>query len=226
MGKNWKLSPSDLTFLWDDCKRCFYLKVVHDFKRPWSPFPKIFNRIDKLMKEHFEGKSTKEISEYLPAGKVKFGEKWVTSQPVTIPGQRGTCFIRGKFDTVVAFDDGTFGIVDFKTSEPKPTHVDFYSRQLHAYAHALENPAPGSLSLAPITKLGLLCVEPTAMDYTDFNKVAYIGDVSWMECPRDDKAFFDFLGQVLAVLENDSPPDANPSCAYCQYRDAARGSSF
>ena len=24
----YKLSPSDLTFLWDGCKHCFYLKVI------------------------------------------------------------------------------------------------------------------------------------------------------------------------------------------------------
>ena len=29
-----KLSPSDLTFLFDDCKRCFYEKVKNDFDDP------------------------------------------------------------------------------------------------------------------------------------------------------------------------------------------------
>ena len=26
----WALSPSDLAFLWDDCPRCFYLKVARN----------------------------------------------------------------------------------------------------------------------------------------------------------------------------------------------------
>ena len=99
MTAPWKLSPSDLTFLWDECPRCFYLKVVHGFNRPSAPFPKIFGRIDKLMKDYFAGKSTAEISPLLPAGFVKFGEKWVQSQPLTSLRSTSSCFIRGKFDS-------------------------------------------------------------------------------------------------------------------------------
>ena len=152
-----KLSPSDLTFLWDECPRCFYLKVVHQFNRPWSPFPKIFNRIDKLMKDHFEGKPTSSISPELPEGVVKYGEKWVTSEPISLPNHEKTCYIKGKFDTVVAFNDGTYGVVDFKTSEAKPSHIPFYSRQLHAYTYALEHPAPGKFTLSPIFYINKYC---------------------------------------------------------------------
>ena len=63
-----KLSPSDLTFLFDDCKRCFYEKVKNNNPRPSTPFPKMFNTIDNLMKLHYEGKSTKEISRELEEG--------------------------------------------------------------------------------------------------------------------------------------------------------------
>jgi hypothetical protein len=68
--ENWKLSPSDLTFLWDECPRCFYLKVKHNFRRPAMAFPKIFSRIDLLMKDVYLGNSTKKISPALPEGKV------------------------------------------------------------------------------------------------------------------------------------------------------------
>ena len=66
MANNWKLSPSDLTFLWDECPRCFYLKVVHNINRPAIPFPKLFNRIDKLMKDYFQGKHTSDFLADLP----------------------------------------------------------------------------------------------------------------------------------------------------------------
>jgi hypothetical protein len=42
-GKNWTLSPSDFAFLWEECKRCFYLKIVSGFRRPGGPMPKILN---------------------------------------------------------------------------------------------------------------------------------------------------------------------------------------
>ena len=201
MSSLFKLSPSDLTFLWDDCKRCFYLKYVHGITRPAGPMPSIFGVIDRLMKDYFEGRSTVDLSPNLPIGKVQFGEKWVESLPVTISGHSVKCYIKGKFDTVVAFDDGSFGVVDFKTSEPKPQHVAFYSRQLHAYTYALEHPALGKFSLSPISRLGLLVVAPDSMNRTEAGKIAYLGGVTWMEIPRNDSQFLEFLGQILAVLE-------------------------
>jgi hypothetical protein len=184
--------------------------------------PAIFNRIDKLMKDFFQNKPTSEICDVLPDGVVKFGEKWVASQPIALPNHATQCVLRGKFDTVVEFADGSFGIVDFKTSEAKPAHIPFYGRQLHAYAHALENPAPGKLGLRPISKLGLLIVEPTLMDKTLEGKIAYIGKVTWLECPRDDRKFFGFLDQALTLLEQPAPPPAGTNCAWCAYRESAR----
>jgi len=221
-----KLSPSELTFLWDECPRCFYLKSVYNFNRPWSPFPKIFNQIDKIMKRYFEDKPSNEISNQLPEGEILFAEKWVTSQVITLPGRLSSCYIRGKFDSLVKFNDNSYGIIDFKTSSAKPEHVNFYSRQLHAYKYALENPAPGSLSLSPITRLGLLSVEPVNMFKTKDGKIAYIGDVTWQECPRDDNGFLSFLNKVLSVLESDMPPEAGTDCGYCQYRQAARNTGY
>ena len=218
----YQFSPSDLTFLWDECPRCFYLKVVQKFTRPFSPMPAIFNRIDKLMKDFFQDKPTAEISGELSDGVVKFGEKWVTSQPITLPNHSSQCILKGKFDTVVEFADASFGIVDFKTSQAKPAHIPFYGRQLHAYAHALENPAPGKLSLRPISRLGLLVVEPTQMDKTTDGKIAYFGQVTWLECPRDDQKFFAFLDQALTLLEQPEPPPASANCVWCAYRESAR----
>ncbi len=217
-----KISPSDLTFLWDECKRCFYLKYVHGIIRPSTPFPSIFGKIDKLMKEYFQGRSTAEIDPTLPLGVVRFGEKWVESVPVIIGSHSTQGYIRGKFDTVVAFDDGTFGVVDFKTSEPKPSHVQFYSRQLHAYVYALEHSAAGKFALSPISKLGLLAVFPNAMDVNKSGQIAYLGSMTWMEIPRDDDGFMQFLGDVFTLLEQPTPPIAGETCGYCQYREHAR----
>lgn len=41
-----KLAPSDLTFLWEECQRCFWLKVKGVLKRPSGLFPKVFTRLD------------------------------------------------------------------------------------------------------------------------------------------------------------------------------------
>lgn len=217
-----KLSPSDLTFLWDECKRCFYLKVVHSFDRPRLSMPSVFIRLDGLMKGFFKGRLTGELTSLLPEGYVQFAERWVQSRPISLPGHAAQCYLMGKFDTVVAFRDGSYGIVDFKTSEAKPQQIAFYGRQLHAYAYALENPAPGKLSLSPVSRLGLLVVEPRSIEKSSADQIAYLGKVTWQEVPRDDQSFLGFLGDVLTVLEQPVPPPAAEECSYCRYRDSAR----
>jgi len=218
---SFKLSPSDLTFLWDECPRCFYLKVVMGINRPPVAFPKIFSRIDLLMKRLFQDKNTGDLTPELPPGRVLFGERWVESLPITLGADRPV-FLRGKFDTVVSFDDGSYGVADFKTSEPSPKHVPFYSRQLHAYAYALEHPAPGKLSLEPITRLGLLTVEPIDITRDEHRRIAYVGDVTWLEVPKDEDAFLSFLSQITRVLSQPEPPPSSEGCGFCQYRADAR----
>lgn len=221
-GRAWKLSPSDFAFLWEECKRCFYLKVAKRFPRPRPIMPKIFNIIDGRMKECYSGRRSETIAPDLPPGLVRYGERWVESKRIVVPGHESACFIRGKFDTVIEFDDGTYGVVDFKTSERKAEHIPLYGRQLHAYAHALENPARGKFALNPISKLGLLVYEPSSYEHNTDATANLTGDLSWIEIVRDDEAFMDFLAEVLSVLESPEPPRGSPSCEWCRYRDTSR----
>jgi hypothetical protein len=215
-GGAWKLSPSDLTFLFEECRRCFWMKVVGGLPRPRSPFPKIFILLDSQTKRFFAGKRTEEIAAGIRSGRVMYGERAVRSGPLVVPGHERPVLLTGRFDSALRFDDETFGLVDFKTTEPRERHVRLYGRQLHAYALAAENPAPGSLLLRPVTQLGLLCVEPTAM-VRHRGGVAYGGQSHWIEIPRDDDAFLAFLGGVLSVLEREGPPLPAPTCQFCDY---------
>jgi hypothetical protein len=226
MNNLYKLSPSDLTFLWDECQRCFYLKVVNKFNRPAMPFPKIFNQIDRLMKDFFYELPTEEISGDLPPGRVAYASKWVNSQPISFPHRSASCFIRGIFDTVLQFSDGTFAVVDFKTTKPRSDHIPFYTRQLHAYSYALEHAKLDSFSLSPISRMGLLCVEPFTMSRTNAGNLAYEGNVTWLECPKEDDRFLEFIDAVLGILDSDSPPPANENCSFCEYRESARTTGF
>jgi CRISPR/Cas system-associated exonuclease Cas4 (RecB family) len=224
--ENWKLSPSDLTFLWDECKRCFYLKVRQNFRRPRMPFPKIFSKIDLLMKDIYLEHSTKKISPDLPEGKTIMTGRWVTSEPIQAPDGVNSAYIQGIFDTVVRFEDDTYGVVDFKTSEAKEEHIQFYGRQLQAYAYALEHTAPGKLHLSPVSRLGLLYFEPNAMLENSPAELDLRGATKWVEIQPDESAFLDFIQEVLALLSQPEPPQANPKCTFCAYRDASRNTGF
>lgn len=219
----YKLSPSMLTFFWDECPRCFYLQVVRGINRPSTAFPKVFGRIDSLMKGLFAGKPTSAIDPALPPGRVALQGGWVTSAPIEIPGVAASCYIKGAFDSVLAFEDGSYAVIDFKTSTPSPQHIGFYGRQLSAYAYALEHPAPGGLRLSPISKLGLLYLDPVDIEHgADHKRIVYGGEVTWQELPLDEAGFLSFMRGVMEVLSLPEPPPANEGCGFCAYREDAR----
>jgi len=213
----YKLSPSDLTFTWDGCKYCFYMKVKHNLVLR-TAFPGIFGKMANLTSAFYMGRPCHEISPTLPPGTVKYREKFVKSAPISIPGAVSQCYIYGRFDAVIEFDDGAYGIVDYKTSEAKEEHVAFYSRQLTAYAYALENPASGALSLSPVTRMGLFVITPEQYERTTTGEMVFVNHTTWMDVPRSDDEFIAFLGEVLAVLDAPTPPAPAENCGVCNYR--------
>jgi hypothetical protein len=223
VGTNLRLSPSDFAFLWQECKRCFYLKVVKNFYRPRTVMPKVFTVIDSEMKKCFGGKRTETIAADMPGGVIQSGEKWVESRPIQLPNHSSTIFIKGKYDTVVTFDDKTYGVIDFKTSSAKPDHLAIYGRQLHGYAYALENPASSAFGLNPISRIGLLAFEPNNFA-NQIGSASLTGCLAWVEIPRDDQKFFQFLDEVVNLLEQPEPPKASTECEWCRYRNNSRRS--
>jgi hypothetical protein len=211
------LSPSDLTFQWEGCKRCFVLKVKHNLVYR-GPFPGMFGKMGDLTSNYYLGRHSHDISPDLPEGRVQFREKWVKSVPIDFPGTDSRCVIRGRLDAVVAFEDGSYAVIDYKTSEPSPEHVEFYGRQLSAYAYALENPAPGAFSISPISRLGLFIVTPARYELVPSGELAFITRTTWMDVPRDDFRFLDFLSEVVSLLDQPALPESAEDCGLCQYR--------
>lgn len=214
---NYRLSPSDLTFSYEGCKRCFYLKVVNNIAQPSIPLPSIFSKIAGLLKDHYDGKHTSELHAALPPGIVSLGEKYVKSTTIELPNHNATCYISGRFDIVVSFEDGTYGVIDFKTGNPSRESANMYSRQLHAYAYALEHPALGKLSLSPVTKLGLLYFYPDSINQQSIERLFYEAEITWIEIEKDEQGFLRFIDKVLDVLELPEAPEHSPNCQWCGY---------
>jgi hypothetical protein len=222
---NYRLSPSDLTFLYDSCKHCFVLKVKHGIPQPSIPLPGVFSIIASLQKDHYSGKRTEEFCPQLPPGIVKYGEQRVLSIPITFDDLESTCIIAGRFDVVAELDDGSFAVLDFKTGNPSEEKVDMYGRQLHAYTYALENPAKGALKLSPISRMGLLYFTPDSCEYTGNDCQVLTGRMSWHEVKRDDKAFQRFLHEVVVLLDGPLPEADSEQCDWCSYRSEIVGVS-
>ncbi|MBI4392659.1 MAG: PD-(D/E)XK nuclease family protein [Euryarchaeota archaeon] len=164
------------------------------------------------------GTRTDDLGLGLPPGRFAHAGQWVESQPIIIGESRGIV-LRGIFDTLIKFDDGTYCVIDFKTTDPKDAHIALYARQLHAYAIALEKPAARQFAAAPVKRMGLLCFSPATFDANAEGKASLDGSLTWVEMKRDDEAFMPFLDDVAHVLALDPPPPAGATCRWC-----ARGS--
>ncbi len=222
----YKLSPSELTFLYEGCKFCFWLKIKHGVPQPTMPMPAIFSVIADLQDRYYSGKRTEDFCKELPPGVMHLGEEWVESQPISFEGMEDQCFIKGRFDAVVKFDDKSYGIIDFKTSKPSEDKALMYGRQLQAYAYALENPSSNSHYLKPITKMGLLFFTPDSFDQPDFENQVFTGKMTWVEVKRDDDKFLKFLKEVVDLLKEEKPPQPDSNCGWCRYRDRVGGESL
>jgi hypothetical protein len=216
----WRLSPSEFGFLWDECRRCYYLRVTQKYTRPGA-FPKIFTAIDGQMRLRFDGKRTEEVLPELPPGKLDCGDQRVQCAPIRLPNVNCALEIRGKLDALVRFDDGSVAVVDFKTASVSGRNVETYTRQLSAYAYALENPAPGFLGLRPVRRLGLLIFEPQAFS-SESRAASLSGSLHWQEIPVSHDAFLKFLREVATVLDLPVPPPPTEGCPWCEYRERAR----
>jgi PD-(D/E)XK nuclease superfamily len=215
------LAPSAFGFLWSECRRCYYLQVVHDVRRPAAPFPSIFSKIDSAMKRRFAGDQWHSIGKSGPVFKIAHDETMIRSIPVILTDRGVQIVLRGKFDSVLMLRDSRLIVCDFKTSPVKPEHLDKYWVQLHAYAYALENPDLGSLSVPTVHGLGLAVFEPAAFEHDSDNGAALSGQMQWIDMPRDDSRFMSFLDEVASVLECPEPPAAAGGCQYCAFRKAA-----
>lgn len=211
-----RLAPSSLTYLIEECPACFY-RHSHGDRRPATPFPSVFSKMDRDQKAAWLGRATSELSPALPGGTITSGT-WVASAAIDLGDV--LVVIRGSTDSLLAFDDGSYGVVDFKTVIPTDTQVALYGRQLHAYALAMELPGKPWEAPKQVSQLGLLAFPPEGMAHLDDGTWVYLTHPDWLPVQRDRDGFLDFLESVGTLLAS-GQPDPNPDCPFCQWRNAA-----
>jgi hypothetical protein len=171
----------------------------------------VFTRIDRAMKGHLLGQRTDAFSG-APSGVIVAVDQWVKSTPLGTSDSANSIVIRGRLDALVALEDGSTAILDFKTTAPKDPHLASYTDQLRGYLAAVEHPAIGNTAV--VRALGLLCFAPVGFE-TGGEKAALVGDLRWVEVLRDDAEFDDLLREVVGVIEGRDLPLPAPGCAWC-----------
>ena len=221
------LPPSSITYLYDECKRCFYFQFRPGIRRPNTPFPSIFSKIDALQREHFANGDSSLISKNLRPGKLVTKEVDIRSKPIRFSDSRVAFSLNGKMDCYYEYADepGTGAILDFKTASPNPKNIEMYSRQLHAYRQILMNQLEPKVPLQKIDELGIYYwvpgkYESLAHKNNPLKRRDFLGgDVQYISLPIDESGFIDFLGGIGELLRNNELPEPGEKCSFCKHTE-------
>jgi hypothetical protein len=153
----------------------------------------------------------REINKKMPPGKVQVKEGFLKSKAIP-PSKR--CFISGRFDIASELGDGSWGIIDFKITDPTNEKIQKFFAQLHAYKFALENPSFGKAK--KVSKMGIVAINPEEISFPG-EKVLFKAEPKYFEIKEDMDRFFTFIEEVTKLLEAPMPK-TNDRCLWCKYR--------
>ena len=157
----------------------------------------------------------------LPAGTVKQWGQWVKSKNIVINGFESQWKLRGIYDLLGHYDDGSVGIIDCKVSDSERDSGDFYAPQLEAYAYTLENPLSGKAF--PVKTMGLLIwklagVAQTRPNEFVSNEMGFGVNQVYVPVERDPARLATLLEDFISVIDGDEPA-AGENCHACNYLD-------
>ena len=216
LGKNARafISPSDLTYGWDNCHRCLWLYYNHQVKAPLT-MP-LVGDLAEMQELSYIGKSSGEMHADMPEGKVHKHAGWVVSKPIVVDGQETPFAVRGKYDLLMEHPDGTFGIVDCKFQAKQSDKSKFYAAQLEAYAFALENPAKDAA--LKISTAGLLVWATVKIRGKTSENFGMELSCAWYPTKRDPEFIANRLSEFIKMITGACPPSKD-NCEQCRYID-------
>lgn len=225
---DYSVSPSSLTFQMEHCPACWHHQVTKKWKKPFGGMPRIFNQIDRVMKEGFHGKPAALVIQSVGAldhagtfrTKTQEGKE-ISVKSAMFPTPAGNTFrISGKLDSLVELDSGSVIVVDFKTSDPMkgdeidPGIVQLYAPQLYAYKLALTNPSLRK-NRREVEGLALVTLTPERL------RISYEVDsldvkLRCIPIPISSAGERRLLARIAELI--DEVPEDNPNCRDCKLR--------
>ena len=209
-----KLSPSNLTFLWHSCKKCFYNHYINKIRRPMA-MP-LVGKMSSLSEQWFLDKTTDSIDSNLPKGIVTKSQLSLSAEIETNEELSNKYLLSGKIDLLVEFEDGNFGIYDCKNSSGDSDKSWMYYTQLAAYKYCFEQ-----MNLGNVSHLGLIYQIIDSFDKNENSDDVFYFKTSQKFVHVDIKMerFVKLLSDVIQCLESEIPPLSNKNCNYCSFAE-------
>ena len=218
----YQFSPSELDYLPAKCVRCYYLLKVNKIKNENFP-PPVFSNFDVIQQAYFKNMNTNELTDQLPSGRImqknEIPGKIVST---TLKDNKGREFLLGgRPDIVTAFDDGSYGIIDFKTTNIKEDKAENYRHQLEAYRQIFKN--PGAIKkglipkLEPITQMGVLQFEPNKIISHNEQGAQINLEMSYSNLEMNESKFYKKITSIIDLLSQKELPEFNDKCSDCTF---------
>lgn len=174
----------------------------------------LVGELSALQEGHFNGAQSSDLNPAIPEGKVIDRGGWVKSMPIEYNGKPSPYAIRGKYDLLMEFADGTYGIIDCKFQGKDNDKSAFYSPQLEAYAFALENPA--SNKVMKVSVIGLLVWSPKKPQGTPDSGFSLELNSSWFPIERNPLGLQERLADFIEVISGPTPI-RDSGCETCKF---------
>jgi hypothetical protein len=207
-----RISPSDLTFGWSNCKRCFWMKHVYGVSHQ-GPFPGIVMSLSSRQERWYKEKHSRDFSSSLPSGVVHSTGKMLESKPIMVNGQESPFTLGGKYDFLLSYDNGRYGVIDTKVVS-KGGKAEFYWPQLAAYDYILSNPKTGEPRACETLGLLVWEIADASQNSADSYNVGFNAEYEPVEV--NPAKFQQFIDEVVSLLVGEMPT-ADESCSNCSY---------
>lgn len=216
------LAPSELDYKPKKCPRCFYLEKNKKISPKNFP-PPVFSRFDVVQQAYYKDKNTSDLTAQLPSGKILNKDELpgkVVSEILT--DNKGRKFILGgRPDIVIKFDQGGYGIIDFKTTKISENKSENYKHQLEAYAQIFTKPGSTKSKktplLNPITHMGILQFDPSDIQSHSDNSCNMKMKILFSPLVRDEKLFFKDITKIIDILLENKIPAFTEECNFCNF---------
>ena len=205
------------------CPRCAWIRL-HIKNLPYQSFPGIFSSIDRYNKlivhNHFdrEGHAPPWLAELGEPGDYLEPPHW--SKFKTLDEESGIT-LRGEADGIFKLRDGSYVIVDYKTSRYSPAQQGMfknYEVQLNAYAFIAERHG-----ISPVSKLALVYMEPATDKETalEASLVDSLGFAMGFRAKivevglQKEKLLRPLLRKARSIWDMEVPPTGARDCKDC-----------
>lgn len=219
------LSPSTLS-LYEECPRCFWLRLNRGVRRPFMPFPSLPGGVEERVKQYFDGyRKTGE----LPPEIVKQLEGQLFPNQQLLDRWRDwrrglgwhdptlNARMMGAIDDLVV-QDGKYAPLDYKSRGTAPTSetVNIYQTQLDCYALLLEH--NGCLS----NGFGyLLFYYPTQLMRDASLRLRFVSFEMRVNIRRAEALFYEAVSTLRGGM-----PSQGSSCGFCTWADKVAVQNF